>query len=151
MVRRIVALGVAQVAAIAAVAAYATAAPLVPDSGLEQIDLVSLHQRVPGVGAVAGKPTLYLAPGLTTDPKCAAALSRYLRSRDTPTGLPNRFGLVVIADGTVVRRLALPRAAAGCHPGYALVDGRGFVRYRTYDGGYPDHTGEQAILLDALR
>jgi hypothetical protein len=50
----------------------------------------------------------------------------------------------------LARRLALPKAAEGCTPGYALLDGDSHVRYRTYDPGWPAHDQEQEILLEAI-
>ena len=47
--------------------------------------------------------------------------------------------------------LALPRAGAGCAPGYALVDPGSLVRYRSYDPGYSRHAFEQVVLLEHLR
>ncbi len=111
-----------------------------PDDGLLQIDVLSLHERVPGVDAVDGLPTLVVIAG-----RCADAAS---------TDLGPSYGVVVhrfdepgYAD--LARALALPKAVERCVPGYVLVDRDGFVRYRSYDPGWADHATEQQILLDA--
>ena len=118
---------------------FATGNAGAPDDGLQQIDMLTLHERVDGVGAVGGRPTMVVVTG-----------------QDCPTGdggprrLDPRFGLVVTADPDLAQRLALPAAAERCSPGYALVDGDGVVRYRTYDPGWPEHAQEQEILLEAI-
>lgn len=112
-----------------------------PDDGLLQIAVPSLHERVAGVGAVDGKPTMVVLAG-----RCASV---------GDSRLPSSYGVVVHeADepgyGELARRLALPEAAKRCQPGYVLVDRAGLVRYRTYDPGWAEHEQEQQILLDAL-
>lgn len=61
-------------------------------------------------------------------------------------------GVVVRPDpqGRLAASLALPRALRGCHPGYALIDSAGVVRYRTYDPNWEHDGGEESILLAAL-
>lgn len=172
--RTVAALIAVQLAVVAGVAAYAYDAPLDPDRGLQQLDAITLHERVAGVPGVAGQPTLYVATGPLAVPRCAALARRLLAGRGRPSGLPRRFSLVLLVPGTgraqpavdpsggatVIRAdpsgrlaesLALPRAASRCEPGYAVVDPAGYVRYRSYDPGYPDHSQEQGILLDAVR
>jgi hypothetical protein len=107
-----------------------------PDSGLLQLDVLSLHEKVSGVEPVGGRPTMVVLA-------CSG------RSR-----LPSRYGVVVHTRGdpdfsALARALALPRAL-DCQAGYVLVDPAGFVRYRSYDAGWSRHTDEQSILLDAL-
>jgi len=119
---------------------FAVGNPSAPDHGLQQIDLLMLHERVPGVTAVDGKPTMVVLPGRG----CPAVDDPGRRHLDP------RFALVVVPDADLARRLALPKAAEGCEPGYALVDRDGIVRYRTYDPGWAEHAQEQEILLDAL-
>ncbi len=114
---------------------FATGHASAPDSGLLQVDVLSLHERVPGVVPVDGLPSMYVVT-------CPGA-------PDHARELAPRYGLVVSRDADLARRLALPRATS-CYPGYALVDREGFVRYRSYDPGWQDHAQEQQILLDAL-
>lgn len=118
---------------------FATGNASAPDAGLQQIDLISLRERVEGVAAVDGRPTMVVVTGQGCPPEVPQ-----------PRRLAERFGLVVTPDREIARRLALPKAAEGCTPGYALLDGNSFVRYRTYDPGWPQHDQEQEILLDAI-
>jgi hypothetical protein len=117
---------------------FADGNPSAPDSGLQQIDLLMLSERVPGVDAVDGRPTVLVAAGQCTGP---------LPEHRT---LADRFRVVVSTDPGLARRLALPRAADGCLSGYVLLAGDGTVRYRTYDPGWRDHGFEQGVLLDAI-
>jgi hypothetical protein len=109
-----------------------------PDAGLQQIDLLMLHEQVPGLDAVDRRPTMVVV----TRADCPDA--------DAPRRLDQRFGLVVSTDADLARRLALPDAAQRCSPGYALLAADGTVRYRTYDPGWPLHDEEQEILLEAV-
>ncbi|MHB8452276.1 MAG: thioredoxin domain-containing protein [Mycobacteriales bacterium] len=61
-------------------------------------------------------------------------------------------GVILEADpgGSLARALALPDAATSCTPGYAVVNGHGVVRYRTYDPNWQAHGGEESILLAAV-
>lgn len=118
---------------------FATGHASAPDHGLQQIDLLMLGERVPGVEAVDGRPTMVVVVGECEVPP--------------PSQIDldlERYGLVVSTDPELARRLALPRAATGCEPGYVLVSGDGVVRYRTYDPGWADHGFEQSVLLDAI-
>ena len=117
---------------------FADGNPSAPDSGLVQIDLLMLAERVPGVDAVDGRPTVVVAAGQCSGPAPAHRT------------LADRFRVVVTTDPQTARRLALPRAADGCLAGYVLLAGDGTVRYRTYDPGWPDHGFEQGVLLDAI-
>lgn len=118
---------------------FATGNASAPDAGLQQIDLLMLDERVPGVEAVDGRPTMVVVTG------------QGCPSRDPePRRLAERFGLVVSPDRSLARRLALPKAAEGCEPGYVLLDGDSVVRYRTYDPGWTRHDEEQEILLEAI-
>lgn len=114
---------------------FATANPSAPDDGLLQLDVLSLSERVEGVTAVDGRPTMVV---LT----CPA-------SRPVPRALDPAYGLVVSTDGELARRVALPLAAR-CEDGYVLVDGDGLVRYRSYDPGWQRHSQEQEVLLGHL-
>lgn len=131
-----------QVAAVALVAGwFGTGHASAPDDGLLQVDVLSLHERVPGVDPVGGRPTMIVLAG---------------RCMSRPTAeLPASYGLVVHLPsepgyGELARNLGLPEAARRCQPGYALVDRAGYVRYRSYDPGWATHANEQSILLDAL-
>lgn len=125
---------------------FATGHTSAPDHGLQQVDALTLHQRVPGAAAVGGRPTLLVAPSL-----CPAQADLLLRRRGTPAGLPPTFGVAVLHDPVVVKALALDRSLTRCLPGYALVDAAGYVRYRSYDPGLGTHADEQRVLLEALR
>jgi hypothetical protein len=106
-----------------------------PDSGLLQLDVLSLSEPVDGLSAVDGRPTMVV---LT----CPAAPAR-------PRLLDPAYGLVVSTDPDLARRVALPRAAR-CEDGYVLLDAAGLVRYRSYDPGWARHDQEQEVLLAHL-
>lgn len=119
---------------------FATGHASAPDDGLLQIDVLSLHEAVPGVDTVNGLPTMVVLAG-----QC---------DKQHQPGLKARYGTVVHRSGEpgyadLARALALPKAIGRCQPGYVLVDRDGFVRYRTYDPGWWNHATEQEILLDA--
>lgn len=106
-----------------------------PDGGLHQLDVLSLSEAVPGLSAVDGRPTLV---AVTCDVS-------------TRSPLDPAFGLRLVDDPALARRLALPRAVAPtCTDGYVLLDGRSRVRYRTYDPGWREHAFEQEVLLEHL-
>lgn len=117
---------------------FATGNASAPDGGLQQLDLLMLHEQVPGLQAVDGRPTMVVV----TSDGCPDTRA--------PRRLDERYGLVVSTDPGLARRLALPRAATGCTPGYVLLDGDSTVRYRSYDPGWPEHDQEQEILLEAV-
>ena len=132
-VRIVIALQVLCVALVAGwfAAGHASA----PDAGLTQLDLLSLDERVEGLAAVDGRPTMVVFT-------CADAQRPERR-------LSDRYGLLVSTDAELARRVALPRAEQ-CQPGYVLLDGDGSVRYRTYDPQWADHAFEQEVLLEHL-
>ena len=138
-------LGVQAVVTALVLGWFATGHASAPDDGLRQLDLLLLRERVPGVAAVGGRPTVVLAPST-----CPGQARREVAQAGRPGGLPRRYGLVMLSDPAVVRALALGRSLSGCLPGYVLVDGQGYVRYRTYDPGLSDHVDEQLVLLEAL-
>lgn len=157
--RRLGPLLAAQALVVAAVVAYAVTGPLRPDHGLQQLDLPSLHERVAGLAAT-GQPTLVVAAG--TGSSCTAAVVEAGRRRNRSGGLPDSYPLIVYGNdlpavpgitvrpdpgGALARALALPKAARGCHAGYAVLDRQGYVRYRTYDSGWAHHGGEESVLL----
>ena len=117
---------------------FATGHPSAPDHGLQQIDLLMLNEKVPGVDAVDGRPTMVVAAG-----QCEQD-GHHARTLD------DEYGLVVSTDPALARLLALDRAAVACEPGYALLAGDGTVRYRTYDPRWFDHGFEQGVLLEAI-
>ncbi len=114
---------------------FATGHASAPDAGLQQLDVLTLSERVPGLTAVDGRPTMVV---LT----CPAAVP-------SRRALDASYGLVVSTDASLARRLALPRAV-DCQSGYVLLDGDSVVRYRTYDPGWIDHSFEQEVLLGHL-
>ena len=129
-------LGVQVLALVLVAGWFATGHASAPDDGLLQIDVLSLSERVPGLTAVDGRPTMVV---LTCE-----------RLPRTARRLSPAYGLVVSTDPDLARRLALPRATSDCQAGYVLLDGRSFVRYRSYDPGWQDHAFEQEVLLDHL-
>ena len=116
---------------------FATGHASAPDDGLLQLDILSLSERVPGIDAVNGQPTMIV---LT----CPALLPAPPRRLDEP------YGLVVSTDPVLAQRLALPLATSECQAGYVLLDGNSLVRYRSYDPGWAEHSFEQEVLLDHL-
>lgn len=114
---------------------FATGHASAPDAGLHQLDVLSLNERVPGLQADGGRPTMVVVT-------CSG---RYDRELD------ERYGLYLVAGPDMARRLALPLAARPeCQDGYVLLDGQSRVRYRTYDPGWRDHAFEQEVLLGHL-
>ena len=125
-----------QAAAVVLVAGwFAAGHASAPDAGLQQLDVLSLSERVDGVTAVDGRPTMVVVT-------CPAQLP------DRRTLDPS-YGLVVSTDPALAARLALPRAAQ-CQAGYVLLDGDSLVRYRTYDPSWVEHSFEQEVLLGHL-
>ena len=102
-----------------------------PQHGLQQLDLLSLDESAPGVAPPPdGLPLVLVFCDGCTPPAVEGA--RVVVSRDR--ALARRYGLGVPAS-----------------PGYALVDGDGDVRYRTYDPGLSEHEVEIQVLVDELR
>ena len=134
-----IAVGVAVLSLGLTVGWFATGNASAPDDGLQQIDVLMLDERVPGVSAVDGRPTMVVATGQDCPVR-----------EPEPRRLAERYGLVVSDDPGLARKLALPKAAEGCVPGYALLDGDSRVRYRSYDPGWTTHSQEQEILLEAI-
>ncbi|MCW2608420.1 MAG: hypothetical protein JWO60_3113, partial [Frankiales bacterium] len=99
-----------------------------PQHGLQQLDLLYLDEPAPGVPATGRPVVLVFCDGCTPPEVTGAAVE----VRDDPA-LAARYGL-----GAPGRR------------GYALVDGRGRVRYRTYDPGLGEHGVEIQTLVDAV-
>ncbi len=132
--------GVAGVLAVVAagLAAYLASSPgqlSGLDRSLQQLDLLYLDEPAPllgDLGIASGSPAL-----IVVCEGCAApAVDAQVR---------------VTADRQVAHAYALvgPDGAAG--PGYAVVDSRGQVRYRTFDPGLSRHGEEIRVLLKAVR
>jgi hypothetical protein len=177
--RRTAGLVVSQLAAAVLVVVVGAQAAERPDGGLQQLDLLMLDERVPGLVGT-GRPALVLAPGDLDDVDCRDELRQALALRERPGGLERRYDLVVVLAGDDVaaaaglglsltttgtnppaivrpdpearltRSLALEEAAEGCEPGYVVMSASGRVRYRTYDPEYATHGGEQSVLLQAV-
>lgn len=129
-----VVLAVQAVSAVLVAGWFATGHASAPDDGLLQLGVLSLSERVPGVAAVDGRPTMVVV-------QCGPA---------PPRRLDPAYGLVVRDDAALAERLALPRAVRECQAGYVLLDGDSVVRYRSYDPGWPEHSYEQEVLLGHL-
>ena len=124
---------------------FATGHSAAPDSGLRQLDALTLHEQVPGIASLQGLPTMLLAAST-----CPGQARLVLRDHGRPGGIPRRFAVGVLTDPAAVQALHLGRSLTGCRPGYALVDPTGLVRYRTYDPGLGTHSDEQRVLLERL-
>ena len=101
-----------------------------PQHGLQQVDLLYLDEPAPGVTpAPDGSPLVLVF--------CRGCV------------LPDVDGarVVVSDDRALARRYGL---GAPSSPGYALVDGDGDVRYRTYDPELGAHEVEIQVLVDGL-
>ena len=125
---------------------FATGHSSAPDAGLQQLDVLSLHERVPGL--TVDRPTMVVSVS-TCPHEARVAVARH----GTPEGLPLSYDLRLldpVRDSALVRALALDRSLTRCQPGYALVDAAGYVRYRTYDVQLADHAAEQRVLLAAM-
>ena len=127
-------LAVQAVSAVLVAGWFATGHASAPDDGLLQLGVLSLSERVPGVTAVDGRPTMVVV-------QCGPP---------PPRRLDAAYGLVVRDDAELAERLALHRAVTDCQAGYVLLDGDSVVRYRSYDPGWPEHTYEQEVLLEHL-
>lgn len=144
--RDVLAVALAQVVVVALVVGwFTTGHASAPDDGLLQLDVLSLHERVPGLDAQDGKPTMLVVTGPPT-PHC---LGEVQWAQDHP--LSPAYSRVLVSDPAEAERLALPAAARRCQPGYVLLDASGMVRYRSYDPGWAQHLQEQEILLESLR
>lgn len=144
--RDVLAVALAQLVVVALVVGwFATGHASAPDDGLLQLDVLSLHERLPGLSAENGRPTMVVVTG----PPTAHCLDEVQWAQDHP--LPPAYSRVLVSDPAEAERLALPAAARRCQPGYVLLDATGLVRYRSYDPGWAHHLQEQEILLENLR
>ncbi len=163
-VRRLAGLLLAQLLMATLVVVYAlTGGAMKPDHGLEQLGLLNLAERVPGLDGT-GRAAIVVAPGLGK--ACQDKINESARRRDRPYGIPTAYDVVVLTgdvaavpaqlraqpdpDGAITRALALGRSRDGCHPGYAVMAPDGTVRYRTYDDNWQRHGGEQMTLLQEV-
>lgn len=118
-----------------------------------------MHERVPGLAPVGGRPTIVFTAGRCQGPGRLAVARRNEPGHLRPAyamavlGGPPLAEAVVVPDagGRLTGLLALGQSLSRCQPGYALVDGAGFVRYRTYDPRPEDHAAEESVLLENLR
>ncbi len=106
-----------------------------PNNGLQQLDLLYLSEPAPrpaGLSFPSGRLSLLVVCTACDLPEVDATVQRS-------------------ADPRVARAYGLQRADGSIGPGYAIVDGQGRVRYRTFDPGLDDHEQEIEILLDGVR
>ena len=105
-----------------------------PDQGLQQLDLFYLDELAPGpVTSLlqSGRVNVVVVCESCTGPKLS----------DAHVAVSNDVG--------VAEALALRRADGRIGPGYAIVDRRGRLRYRTFDRAVDDHRKEIEILVGA--
>lgn len=105
-----------------------------PFHALQQLDLLYLDEAVPALDRLDLPPNERAVIVVCQD--CQAP--------------PLRAEVVLTDDEDVARALGLHRANGEIGPGYALVDDRGRVRYRTFDPGLAGHEAEIRVLLEAL-
>lgn len=107
-----------------------------PNQALQQLDAFYLDEPAPGyrrLGLRPGTPALLVFCTNCQPPSRLAAQVR------------------VIDDVALARRYALRRSSGRLGPGYAVIDARGRVRYRTFDPGLGTHRQEIEILLERAR
>jgi hypothetical protein len=112
-------------------------ADVAPITGLRQLDLLYLDEPAPALdrlGVESGRPAVIVF----CDPACG-----------TPTVAGGQ--VVQSSDAELAARYALRTATGRVGPGYALVDGTGQLRYRTFDPNPAAHMEEIQILIDAVR
>ncbi|MBX9395763.1 hypothetical protein K4749_19705 [Streptomyces sp. TRM72054] len=107
-----------------------------PAHALQQLDLLYLDQPAPGA------EELGLVPG-------RAAVVVFCQTRCPLPELP-QAQVVRSTDAHLARRYALVSESGRIGPGYALIDARGQLRYRTFDPGLADHQQEIRILIEGL-
>jgi hypothetical protein len=107
-----------------------------PHHGLQQLDLLYLDQPAPGL------EELGLSPG-------RAGVVVFCPQECALPELP-QAQVVRSSDARLARRYALVTDAGRMGPGYALIDARGQLRYRTFDPGLARHEQEISILLKGL-
>ncbi|CAN5849014.1 hypothetical protein BH20ACT7_BH20ACT7_19110 [soil metagenome] len=105
-----------------------------PTRGLQQLDLLYLDEPAPRyaeLGLMRGQPALLLVCSACPRPAVDAQV-------------------VHSADPAVARDYGLLTTDGRVGPGYALIDGRARVRYRTFDADAAAHTAEIEVLLAAM-
>lgn len=105
-----------------------------PTRGLQQLDLLYLDEPAPRydeLDIASGRPALLLVCQACPQPEVQAQV---VRSSDP--AIARDYGLLT-TDGRV-------------GPGYALIDRRGRVRYRTFDAEPAAHAAEIDVLLEAI-
>jgi hypothetical protein len=105
-----------------------------PTRGLQQLDLLYLDEPAPRyeeLGLVRGRPALLLVCSACPRPAVDAQV-------------------VLSSDPAVARDYGLLTADGRVGPGYALINERGRVRYRTFDADAAAHAAEIAVLLAAM-
>ena len=130
-------LAVAAVTAVAGVGVYLSSPAHErhdPNHALQQLDLLYLDEPAPGLrqlGIEPGRPAVVVfCPSACALPELDAQVVR-----STDAALAAHYALV---------------DAGRVGPGYALIDGRGHVRYRTFDPGLAEHDTEIRILVEGM-
>jgi hypothetical protein len=137
MVARRAAVVVAAVVVLLVASLRATPTPLAsPRPELQQLDLLYLDEPAPhadALGFEGGRPGLLVVCDRCTAPAVEGAQ------------------VVVTADPDVAAAYGLRTADGRVGPGYAILDPRRHVRYRTFDPRLAHHPVEVQILLDGVR
>jgi len=108
-----------------------------PVVGLQQLDLFYLDEPAPGIDRLGVRPGT----------PAVIVVCRGCRAPDVV-----EYGQVVVTDDSgVAAAYGLLTSDGQLGPGYAIVDARGRVRYRTFDPGVSRHAREIGILLEATR
>lgn len=103
-----------------------------PAHALQQLDLLYLDEPAPSLAAVGAPPG-------------RVAVLLFCDGCDAPR--LERAAVVRVEDRAVARQYGL---GAGDRAGWALVDRRGHVRYRSYDPHVGDHAVELQTMVDGL-
>lgn len=108
-----------------------------PVRGLAQLDLFYLDEPAPGIDRLGVRPG-------------TPAVIVVCRGCQAPD-VADRGQVVVTGDPEVAAAYGLLTTDGQVGPGYAIVDVRGRVRYRTFDPGVSRHAKEIGVLLRAGR
>lgn len=103
-----------------------------PNHALQQLDLFYLNEPAPRVdqaGSAGGRTTLLVVCDSCEAPRVDAQVR-------------------VTSDPEVAAAYGLLTADGRLGPGYAIIDGNGAVRYRTFDPAPADHVEEIRVLLE---
>jgi hypothetical protein len=115
-----------------------------PAAGLRQIDLLYLDEPAPLLDRVGGRPDEGALVIVLCEGCAAPALREDVAARVVVTddaGVARAYGLAVAGEDGPDR----------IGPGYALVDDRGHVRYRSFDPRVSSNGEEIRVLVRALR